>query len=569
MQVEKESSVHRNDIHPMADLPEDDISDEITESDGDDMEAGASNVTQLRLQEVKLNDDTAAAMDAIRAREPDLVKRARALRVLPGTPAFNWPVVETKTVAQMTLTKPVSCDQNRAYALSVLFGEDVENGRPHIDLFRGRFVDHKGVVVDDRYSMIPIIEAMRAAGLEAQPIDGTRKAFKEWAMQVKVNDLIPKFERRVPEWDGKSRLETALIDLIDCVKTETNHKVGKYFWLSLYNRITSPGSLAPIVISLFGAQNAGKSRFSNEIVRTVLDAPEASSVQLDLGGDGKKMEFLREITGNSIIANIGEMTGFGQGDLNAIKDFVSRTSDKMRYLYEGHFDQQRQWVAVLDGNKYEGLQRDATGNRRFYPFFVGQEADKDGKPSWKAGFEINFDGFEEMFWQVMSECRAWMKENGMDTYNKLVRETSKAVFEFSAEEMKFGRGTSHNHELDTHFMTTLRECDKSMRTEWAKDENGAYVLDQNKKKLKGRTGVLVYRKDFEAEWETHCKKPLNHMHWDAYMNGLKLECESGRFKGNDPGFFFPGFANVVEFVEAVYKSDEGEYDEREAGSGSF
>ncbi|MDR5751137.1 MULTISPECIES: VapE domain-containing protein [unclassified Caballeronia] len=191
-----------------------------------------------------------------------------------------------------------------------------------------------------------IVEAQKTQTTEEAIEDiRAKEAFKEWAMKIKQNDLTIRFEKRVPDWDGTPRLETALIELLKPFNTETNRAVGKYFWLSLYNRITSPGCLAPIVISLFGAQNAGKSRFSNEIVRTVLEDREKSSIQLDLGGKkAQKLDFLREITGNSIIANIGEMTGFNRGDLNDIKDFVSRTSDPMHYKYEGHFDQQRQWV---------------------------------------------------------------------------------------------------------------------------------------------------------------------------------------------------------------------------------
>lgn len=416
-------------------------------------EAAHGAEAKFKLAVVERESDADESIRIARATEPNLVKRARAIKALQG---FQWPVTEQKTAGGMTLLKATSCDGNRVHALSVIFGEDTENGRPHIDTFRGRFVDHVGHLVDDRYSMVPLINAMNAAGLEAQPIIGVRNAFKEWAMQVKVNDLILQFEKRIPEWDGVERIETRLMDLFQTFDTKLNREFGIYFWLSVYNRIMNPGCLAPIVLSLFGAQNAGKSRFSNEICRVVMNDKNASSVQLDLSSNS--LEFLREITGNSVVANIGEMTGFTRGDLNKIKDFVTRTSDKMHYKYEGHFEQLRQWVSVLDGNKYEGLQRDDTGNRRFYPMFLGQLPDKDGQPAWAEDFEVDYTDFEALFMQCMAECRAWMASKGMKAYDAYVRATAKRVFEFSISEMKGDRGTIRDDNMDVFLKPALKIC---------------------------------------------------------------------------------------------------------------
>ena len=120
-------------------------------------QAAEARVKKFTLQEVKKVEDTATALHGIRLSEPDLVKRAKALKALQ---AFEWPVVESKNVGGMMVVKAVSCDQNRMYALDVLFGPKEFPGRPHIDTFRGRFVDHTNAIVDDRYSMAPLIEAM-------------------------------------------------------------------------------------------------------------------------------------------------------------------------------------------------------------------------------------------------------------------------------------------------------------------------------------------------------------------------------------------------------------------------
>ncbi|MFP3835762.1 VapE domain-containing protein, partial [Chryseobacterium sp. SIMBA_028] len=87
--------------------------------------------------------------------------------------------------------------------------------------------------------------------------------------------------------------------------------LSRYFWQSLYMRVMQPGCVAPVVLSLFGTQNCGKSWFGTRLTRIIMQDEKADSVQLDLGSD--KVNFLREVTGNSIVAAVGEMTGFNRG----------------------------------------------------------------------------------------------------------------------------------------------------------------------------------------------------------------------------------------------------------------
>ena len=154
------------------------------------------------------------------------------------------------------------------------------------------------------------------------------------------------------------------------------------------------------------------------------------------------------------------MTGFNRGDLNKIKDFITRVGDQMHYKYEGHFMQLRQWVTVMDGNKYEGLQRDETGNRRLYPMFVAQLPDENGQPCWKDEYSVNFDGFREKIWLLMAECRAWLAANGgMKGYEKFTSTVIRKVQAFSRNEMQNDRGTIRDDGLDTYLDAALSITD--------------------------------------------------------------------------------------------------------------
>lgn len=489
----------------------------------------------LKLAERMAQGDAAIAQ--VR-QEKNLVKRAKALAALG---AVEFPDEKQVRSGDLIVMQAQPTDSNRWAAFEALFG-DVD--RPHIDTFKGRLVDWRGVIVDDRYSMVELVNAVAAAGLKGQGADVIRRAFKEWAMMESKNDLIESFVERIPEWDGVPRMRNKLIDMFECRKTDLSHDFGEYFWLSLYNRIMHPGCMAPMVLSLFGAQNAGKSYLSKRICQLVTGDKKADAVQLDLSAD--KNEFLREITGNSIIANVGEMTGFTRGDLNKIKSFITTTSDSMHYKYEGTFRQERQWVIVMDGNKYEGLQRDDTGNRRFYPMFVGQLEDKLGQPHWKESFSADFDNFDEDFWQIMGECAAWIDARGQSGYKKFVDEVSKKVAVFNAAEQKKDRGTIRDDALERFLVPVLKAANKVY---WGgRKQRGMFVATCDI--------AMVYDK-FDRKNRLNDRHLVTKM---AALGGIPTSIKSGSIRG----YMFEQYDTAEEFnahIGQVVEIDDNELGE--------
>lgn len=438
---------------------------------GDEFKAAEG---ESRKATLRLADDAATGEVAVRQarQDPDLVKRAKALHRLN---AFGLPEEKPVNSGGMVVMQPLVSDLNFWAVYDALFGSELPS-RPHFDTFSGTPKDHNGKTLDDRTPIMEMTKAVKAANLTGIRAADVRRTYRDWILDKRMNDLEHRFNTRIPDWDGEFRLETLLIDLFKPFDTPLNRAFGRYFWLSVYCRVTYPGCFAPMVLSLFGAQNAGKSWMSTLICREATGDRNANSVLLNLGKD--RNSFLRAMTGNSIIANIGEMTGFSKGDLNDIKDFITRTSDMMDQKYEKHINQARQWVCVMDGNKYEGLQRDDTGNRRFYPMFVGQLTDENGQPRWDPSFKVDYTGFADKFWQAMAECRAWLDENGgLDGYDDFVREVIEMVKEFNDNERRMDRGTVHDPELDNAFLPGLLACEMRYISRRAKN--------------KGRKGVLV------------------------------------------------------------------------------
>ena len=469
--------------------------EEMDEAQEESNETFASRVTTMPATEGE-RDELA---ELTRRSEPDLIKRAKALA---GINAFEF-AGKTITSNGVPTYVPDSSDGNRREAIRVVFGEGEE--RPHWEMFSGRCVDHRGVIIDDDYSMVEFERILAAAGLKAQSYKSIREVLREWSKAEKRNDMLKKFNARIPAWDGAPRIRRSLIELFETKEGKLNEDFSMYFWLSLYNRIVHPGWQAPMVLSLFGAQNAGKSYFSKRIcecVMSLVDKPQASPVILNISGDNK--DFLRKITGNSVVANIGEMTGFGKANLEDMKAFITATSDMMDYKFEGHHEQQRQWIVVMDGNTYAGLQRDSTGNRRFYPMFVGQMDDVAGQPFWKDAFSVDFNGFDDKFWQWMAECKEWMEtdEDGEYRYNKMVEGVVRDVKAFSEREMKMDRGTVQDDDLDVFLIPALnliknREGEHAANPIRGTKNSGWFITSQQiNDKL-----VLVSRNKINVKWK--------------------------------------------------------------------
>ena len=501
---------------------------------GEELQTGKSETERTVLKIVENRAEDKDKAEQIRKIEPDIIKRAKALA---GIGAIAFPDETVRHMGGAVFTKPDSTDENRWAVFDAIFGDGEE--RPHIDTFKGRFVDWQGRVVDDRYPIKPVVEACAAAGLKAQSAEQVRKAFKEWAMTTQVNDLIKRFNATIPEWDGVPRMEMSLIELFSCFDTELNREFSFYFWLSLYCRVTHPGCQATMALSLFGAQNAGKSYFSKLICQIITGDDESDAVQLDLSAD--KNDFLREITGNSIIANVGEMVGFGKADLNKVKTFMSKTLDNMNYKYEGHFVQLRQWIVVMDGNSYSGLQRDDTGNRRFYPMFVGQLPDKNGQPNWATSYSADFTGFRNKVWQIMAEARVWMSKNGgIEGYNKLFNSVSKKVEQFSRDEMAKDRGTIRDDSLDAYLTDALRIIKPR-------------VIAGTKYK-----GLFVASGEIETKLAIVSRNKVN-LNWQHLPPKMAVFGAEKRCFGKDNGYFFSGMKDEKEYLLRINGPVDEEY----------
>jgi len=453
---------------PGTDEPAEDDGSQYFDFDGA-MDAGDSHQMQAAETEAKrvvLNmQHRATEADLNRTEiymEPSLVKRAKML-VRSGPMAIKYVhFKQGRPNDPMDIgprAKPDSL-MNRHAVYDALF----DNGSglvpyPHYDTFRGRLVDHQGQPFSVRTLRTrELVQALDAAGMENPGDKEVADSLRSWALDHERDSLKEFIKVSTPKWDGVSRLETKLIDLFQPFDTPLTRLVGKYFWLSLFNRITQPGSMAPISIALIGGQDAGKSYFSLLLCRLLTGDMKTGPVMLDLSAK-EYNKFLRAITGRSLIANVGEMAGFRKGDMLRIKEFVTKSEDDLDFKFEDSIIKERQWIIIMDGNEYSGLQRDDTGNRRFYPMFVAQEKDKNGQPQWAKGYKVDFSNFKEDLWQIMAECQLWMDEHGERGYIDLVGQANHGVSTFSIGEMDKARGVAKDDNIEINLKKVLLNCE--------------------------------------------------------------------------------------------------------------
>ena len=190
-------------------------------------------------------------------------------------------------------------------------------------------------------------------------VSGLTKAAEDRSFHP-VRDYL----RGLPEWDGKARVDTLLIDYLAAEDTPYTRAVTRKTLCAAVMRVLYPGCKFDYVLVLNGPQGVGKSTLPRK-----LGGPWFSDA-LSLA-DTKDKTAAEKIQGNWIM-EIPELTGMRKTEIETVKAFITRQDDKYRASY-GRVVQShpRQCVIVGTTNaQSDGFIRDTTGGRRFWPVAV-------------------------------------------------------------------------------------------------------------------------------------------------------------------------------------------------------
>lgn len=167
-------------------------------------------------------------------------------------------------------------------------------------------------------------------------------------------------------WDGIPRVETLLIDYVGADDTEMTRVFTKKALTAAVARVMEPGCKWDYMPLLIGEQGAGKSNFLSLVFKGY-----SSDTLVSIGGK----EGYEALDGVWCV-EMSEMAAAKKADIEAMKQYVSKCSDRYRKAYDRRVGEYpRQCVFFGTTNDRDCL-KDYTGNRRFWPIMCARSRRK-------------------------------------------------------------------------------------------------------------------------------------------------------------------------------------------------
>ncbi len=220
-------------------------------------------------------------------------------------------------------------------------------------------------------------------------------------------DPVLDFLNGLPKWDEKPRLDGWLKKNFQAKGNDDYlDQVFRKWICGMVMRIRKPGAHFPWMPIFEGAQGIGKSSFGRLLVgdKYFLDwLPSLADKDAALALQGMWA------------VEMGELASLRKNEIEIVKGFVTRTTDKVRPPYgERWIESPRRCVFFGTTNSKKYLQDDS-GNRRFKPVEVGY---------------LNFDQLAEDREQLFAEA-IWLIDHGFE---------SEYTVEISGEARRFEKG---------------------------------------------------------------------------------------------------------------------------------
>lgn len=170
-------------------------------------------------------------------------------------------------------------------------------------------------------------------------------------------------------WDGVPRLDTLFIDYLGAEDTELNRWISRIAFTAAVYRVYEPGTKYDQIVVLVGMQGCGKSTI---IERMAVDSEWFSNSMPSPDDAARAAAHLR----GKFIIEIGELVGFRKAEVEAIKNFLSKTADDFRPAWgKNELHRLRQNVFFATTNEEQFL-RDSSGERRYWPVKVAVDPPK-------------------------------------------------------------------------------------------------------------------------------------------------------------------------------------------------
>lgn len=162
------------------------------------------------------------------------------------------------------------------------------------------------------------------------------------------------------EWDNVERIGSWLTDYVGIEDNVYSQTIGTKTLIAAVARLFNPGCKFDNVLIIEGEQGVGKSR---------LVAALGMEWYGDLYLDPHNKDTVAAMR-NKWIIEISEMETVRKTDINAMKAFLSRNTDRHRLSHRRNaedYPRQCIFIGTINPDQGGGYLRDPTGNRRFWP----------------------------------------------------------------------------------------------------------------------------------------------------------------------------------------------------------
>lgn len=185
-----------------------------------------------------------------------------------------------------------------------------------------------------------------------------KNAFTEVCHMNKFHPIIDYLEAQ--EWDGEKRLDRLFIDYLGAEDSAYVREVTRKMLVAAVKRLYEPGCKFDYMLVLVGPQGCGKST----IIQMLAQQWFSDSLKtFDTKEAGEHLQ-------SAWIFEFGELAAMSKAEVDEIKQFITKRSDKYRVAYDRVVtDFPRKCVFFGTTNNWDFL-KDPTGNRRFWPVTV-------------------------------------------------------------------------------------------------------------------------------------------------------------------------------------------------------
>jgi hypothetical protein len=292
---------------------------------------------------------------------PTRVRNSESINEFIGaTGALTWPDVKKGWDGQFVPKS--SCVNARVaiLALKIDCCHDVFHGKL---LVGGRAIEQWSGELSDHACQMLRVMIQKHFGFDPGR-DNVHDAAVQLSLQNEFDPVLEYLDDL--NWDSKKRLDTWLVDYLGAEDTELNRVISRLALVAAVRRARKPGCKFDQIIVLEGPEGTQKST-----AIATMAGDENFSDQTILGLDEKRhMELIK----GKWLYEIADLAGMRRSEVEAVKAFASRTTDRGRPAYGRHVVEQPRRCVFFATTNDDAYLKSQTGNRRFWPVKTGQIA---------------------------------------------------------------------------------------------------------------------------------------------------------------------------------------------------